>query len=107
MKLCMSSVLDRQLKERSRCRSAGQPERGGNRSILPKCKETPGQFRNKSERKARLKWQKHYRLSAKLRYLRRGSDGHSLIQVSLQLLRNSSHKLPMRTPDGGASAICV
>lgn len=35
MKLCMSSVLDRQLKERSRCRSAGQPERGGNRSMLP------------------------------------------------------------------------
>jgi hypothetical protein len=51
MKLCMSSVLDRQLKERSRCRSAGQPERGGNRSMLPKCKETPGQFRNKSEAK--------------------------------------------------------
>ena len=107
MKLCMSSVRERQLKERSRCRSAGQPERGGKRSILPKCKETPGQFRDKSKHKARLKWQKHYRLSAKLRYLRRGSDGHSLIQVSLQLFRNSSHKLPMRTPDGGASAICV
>jgi hypothetical protein len=46
-------------------------------------------------------------LSARLRYLRCGSDGESLSHVNLQLLRKSSHTLAMTTAAGGASAICV
>jgi hypothetical protein len=128
VKLCTSSVRDRQLNERSRCSSAGQPDSGGRRSILRKReakREKSNEDDDASQSTARLELQGRYRLSAKLRYLRRGKAGLSLIHVRLQLFRNSSQRLRMTTPadikitekcsgymycnapGGGASAICV
>jgi hypothetical protein len=44
VKLCTSSWRERQLNERSRCRRAGQPERGGTRSMLTMREITPPIF---------------------------------------------------------------